>query len=168
MGREVGERDVAALTEAVDLDVGPRQVRLEVGLVGRDDGRPARRQRLDQLRLRLRDALDRAEELEVDGADRRDDPHVRPRDLAELGDLPEAAHAHLDDRDLGVRLELAERQRKADLVVLASLGRHGARVRPAKRGEDVLGRGLRGRARDGDDLRTAPRADLARDRRRGR
>jgi hypothetical protein len=47
----------------------------------------------------------------VDGTDGRDDPHVRASDLAELGDLADAAHPHLDDGDLGVGLDAAERQR---------------------------------------------------------
>ncbi len=54
----------------------------------------------------------------------------------ELGDLPKPAHAHLDDDDLGLRLDPAERQRQADLVVVASLGDHRRCVRG--------GRALRG------------------------
>ena len=45
----------------------------------------------------------------------------------------------------------AERQRDAELGVVARLGRDGARVRAAERGEDVLGRGLADRAGDADD-----------------
>ena len=54
------------------------------------------------------------------GPDARHDADVRLGDLAELGDLTEAAHAHLDDGDLRVLLEPAEREREPDLVVLAS------------------------------------------------
>ena len=80
--------------------------------------------------------LERADELEVGGADVRDDPESRSRDLAQLGDLSEAAHRQLEDADLGVRLEPAERERDADLVVVARLGRdrRALRARRARRG----------------------------------
>ena len=90
---------------AEDLDVGP-QVRLQLDR-DRDDRDPVGRQRVDELRLRACDAVDRAHELEVDGPDGTDDADVRPDDLAEVGDLAEAAHAHLDDADLRLRLEPA-------------------------------------------------------------
>ena len=84
---------------------------------------------------------------------------------AQLRDLAEAAHAHLDDADLGVGLEPAERQRHAELVVEAALGRDRARDRRAERGEDVLRRRLAGRARDPDDPRVASVAHRPGDRR---
>ena len=55
------------------------EVRLEQRLVGHDR-RPARRQRLDQLAPSPRDALERADQLEVDRADVRDHADVRPRE----------------------------------------------------------------------------------------
>ena len=90
------------------------------------DGDPALWERGDELRLRARDSVDRADELEVDRPDGGDHADVRPRDLAELGDLAEAAHRQLDDADLGVGLEPAERQRDAELGVVAPLGRDRA------------------------------------------
>ena len=153
---EVRQGDVAAVPEASDLDVRAAEVRLQVGLARGDDRRPAGRQALDQLRLRLRDALDRPEELEVNRADTRHDADVGSRDLAQLRDLTEAPHAHLDDRDLGVLLEPAQGQREPDLVVLTSLGDHRGDVRRAEGAEDVLRRRLRRRAGDRDHLR--PRA----------
>ena len=54
---------------------------------------------------------------------------VGPRDLAQRGDLAEAAHRQLEHADLGVGLEPAERQRHAQLGVVARLRGHGARVR---------------------------------------
>ena len=83
----------------------------------------------EQLGLRARDVLDAAEQLEMDGRDRRDDPDMRPRDLGEVADLARAAHRHLGDDDFGVGLDPAERQRQADLVVEAVLGRDRAPVR---------------------------------------
>ena len=58
---DVDRRDPA------DLDVVP-EVRVEVGRLGHD-GDPALGERGDELRLRARDAVDRADELEVDGPD---------------------------------------------------------------------------------------------------
>jgi hypothetical protein len=97
----------------------------------------------------------------VDRPDARDHPNVGPRHLAELGDLAEPAHSHLDDGDLGLGLEPAERERKADLVVLAALGDHGGSMRRAERAENVLRGGLRRRAGDGHDPRRASLADGA-------
>ena len=59
--------------EAADLDVAAVEVRLELGRVGRNDGDAAGRQRGDRLGVRLGDALDGADELEVLRADRRDE-----------------------------------------------------------------------------------------------
>ena len=52
---------------------------------------------------------------------------VRLRERCEPGDLAEAAHAHLDDADLGVRLDPAQRQRHPELVVVVRLGGDRAR-----------------------------------------
>ena len=75
----------------------------------RDDGGAARGERRDRLRVRLGDALDGAEELEVLGPDVRDDDDVRARDRAEGGDLAETAHPHLDDQDHASRARAGTR-----------------------------------------------------------
>ena len=95
---------------------------------GRDDRRAGGRQRGDQLALRAHDAFERPDLLEVHGSDVRDHADLRPRERAELGDLAEAAHRQLEDADLGVRLEPAERERHADLVVVAPLRRDRSRL----------------------------------------
>src|SRR5438445_183036 len=89
-------------TEAAHVDV-VRDERLELRRVVRDDRHAVRRQRAEDLGLRLGDALDGSEQLEVDRADSGDDGDLRPRDLAELADLAETPHAHLRDHDLGLR-----------------------------------------------------------------
>ncbi len=129
------------------------------GAFGRDDGDPTCGEGGDRLGVRLGDTLDGADELEVLGPDRGDDRDVGPCDLAERGDLSESAHAHLRDEHAGVALEPADGERKADLVVLARLRPDRGRGGVAERPEDVLGRGLAGRADDGDDARLALRAD---------
>ena len=114
---------------------------------------------VDRLRVRLGDALDAAEELEVLGADVRDHDDMRAGDRAERRHLAEPAHPHLRDEHPRVGLEAADGQRQPDLVVEAALGPDRRRVRRAQRAEDVLRRRLAGRADDGDDLRVALRAD---------
>ena len=70
--RERDELDVAVWAEANHLDVLAVQVRLEQRISCGDDRRSAGRKRADQLGLRLRDALERREQLEVHGPDLRD------------------------------------------------------------------------------------------------
>ena len=141
-----------------DLDIvaGDRKV------VG-DDCRAARWEGGYQLTLRPCDTGERIHELEMNGADVRDDADLGPGELGELGDLAEAAHRQLQDADLGVLFEAAESERHADLVVEAGLCRDRVRRRTGQRGEDVLRRRLPHRARDGDDARRAALAHGSRD-----
>ena len=148
-----------AWTEAPDLEVVASQVRRELGHVRRDDCDAARRQRLDQLGLRLRHRGDGPDELEVDGPDTRDHADLRLCDLRERCDLAEPTHRELEHADLGVGLEPAESEGDAELVVEARLGGDGARHGRAERVQDVLRRRLPGRARDPDDARAASLAD---------
>jgi hypothetical protein len=101
----------------------------------------------------------------VDRAHARHDRDPRPGDLAQLRDLPQAAHPHLGDHDLGVRLDARKRERKADLVVVPAIGGDDPGVRCAEGSEDVLRRRLARGARDADDGRLAARADDCADRR---
>ena len=90
---------------------------------------------------------------------------VRPRERREPGDLPEPAHPHLDDAELRVGLEPAQRQRHAELVVVVALRGDRPQVRRAERGEDVLRRRLARRAGDrrrlGPPTGRAPRRAIA-------
>ena len=88
-------------------------------------------------------------------------PYPRASDRGELGDLAEAPHRELENADLGVFFEPAERQRHADLVVVAGLGGDRPRCRDAECGQDVLGRGLPHRPCDRDDACRAPFANGA-------
>ena len=127
--------------------------------MGGDDGGAAGRKRFDRLRVRRRDVLDGAEQLEVLGADVRDDDDVGARDGAQRRDLAEAAHPHLRHEYLRVGLQPAHRQRKPYFVVETAFGGDRPRVRAAEGGEDVLRRRLAGGADDRDDARRALRAD---------
>ena len=110
----------------------------------------AGRQRGNELALRANDAVERLDELEVNRPDIGDDTDLGPSDLAELGDLAKSPHRELENADLAVGLQTAQRQRDADLVVEAPLVGDRTRRRCAKSGEQVLGRGLAHRARDPD------------------
>ena len=119
-----------------------RHERLELGHIGGKDRNRAGRQLLEELRLGASDVFEAPELLEVDGRDRRDQADVRPPDASEFADLTSAAHGHLRDDHLRLRLDAAERERQADLVVEAVLRSDGAEVRTYECGEDVLRRRL--------------------------
>ena len=161
---ETAQDDVAALPHANQANVVACQVRRQVSGVSRDDRGPAGRQRVHELGLCLGDPRKRAELLEVNRRDRRDHADVWPRQGCELGDLAQAPHGELQDAHLGIRFEPRERQRHADLVVVAPLGRDHSRVRAHERGEDVLRRGLAHRAGDAHEPGAAPVADEPADR----
>jgi len=148
-----------AWPEAPDLEVLATQVRSKLGHVGRDDRDAARRKSFDQLGLGLCDRGDGPDELEVDRPHARDHADLRPRDRRERGDLAEPSHRELEHAGLGVRLEPAEGERYAELVVEARLRGDGARDGRTQRVQDVLRRGFPGRARDPDDTRAASLAD---------
>ena len=109
------------------------------------------------------DPVDRPDAFEVHRADRGDHRSVGAGEAAQLGDLAEPAHAHLDEAELRVGLEAAERERDAELGVEARLGRDRPGDGGAERGEDVLRRGLPGRAGDADDAGRAAVAHGSRD-----
>ena len=89
----------------------------------------------------------------MDRRDRSHDPDLGPSQRRELRDLPEPAHRKLEDAELGIGLEPAERQRNADLVVVAALGRDRAPLGSADCREQILRGRLADRARDRDNAR---------------
>jgi hypothetical protein len=121
-GLEREETHVAAFPVGQELDVVPREMRIEKGLTGRDDDRTTRGKRRYDLGLSGRDRLDGPEELEMRGSDLRDDSHIRSGDRAEFRHLAGAPGAHLADHQFGLRGRPRECQRKPDLVVQALLG----------------------------------------------
>ena len=72
-------------------------------------------------RLGPRHAVDAADPFGVGAADRGDHADVGPGDVAQPGDLAEAAHAHLQHEHLGVVGRAEDRDRQALLVVEAAL-----------------------------------------------
>ncbi len=91
----------------------------------------------DQLGLRGGDRLERAEQLEVGGADVDDHPHVGLGDRGQLGDLAGAAHRHLQHQHLGLLAgargsRAAGRSRCCGCSGVATIA--GQRVQAARRG----------------------------------
>ena len=152
------ELELEVVRERVDVSAGPEGHRAHAHghagpdevVVGGDDGGAPAPQPAQERRLLVGDRVDRAELLEVDGADVRHEPDVGLGDPRELGDLPRAAHRHLEDERLGALRRGQDRQRQPDLGVPVARGRHDAAVEREHRRQDVLRRRLPGRARDAD------------------
>ena len=117
----------------------------------------------DQLGLGGGDRLQRAEQLQVRRADVDDHADVRLRDRRQLGDLPSAAHPHLQHQRLRAGRRGEQLQRQPDLGVEVAAADERAAVRLQERGEDVLRGGLAGRAGDRDRLRAQLAAPGARE-----
>ena len=111
------------------------------------------RQPGDQLGLGRGDRLDGAEQLEVHRPDADDHADVGLGDRGQLGDLAGAAHRHLEHQHLGARRRAEDLQRQADLGVEVRARGDRAAVRREQREQQVLGRGLAGRAGDADHRR---------------
>ena len=120
-----GERQLEVVAQLGDVAAGPERdgvqvvapVGVEQRLAGRQDRRGAGPQVGEQLGLRRRDRLERAEQLEVDRADVGDHADVGLGDRRQLGDLAGAAHRHLEHEHLGAGGRREDRQRQADLGV---------------------------------------------------
>ncbi len=104
-----------------------------------------------------------ADALGVREPDVGDDGDVRCDDLAEPLDLAANAHAALDDREAMRGGECKEHGGDADEVVQVAGRRPRLAARREERGDELLGRGLPGAARDRDDarlrVRGAPRGE---------
>ena len=158
-------RPIVVRSKVSHDEIVAREERLEPARVGGHDGDTACGQSLDRLGVRAGGVLDRPDELEVLRPESAHDGHVRARDLAELRDLPETAHAELGDEHPGVGLQAENGERQAELVVLARVGVDGRRDRSAQRAERVLRRRLPRRADDRDDTGVAALAHQPRERR---
>src|SRR5829696_4275307 len=137
--------DVAAGPEA-ERDEPVVQVGRERLRVGWDDRTSAFPQPGEDLGLGLGDRLDRAEELEVHGADVGDRADLGLRDRAELSDLAPAPHRHLEHEELALRRRREHGERQADLGIVVLGTCVGAKGKD--RAGDVLHRRLPGRAGD--------------------
>ena len=145
------ERKNGVPCDPLDHDVVTGEIGLEQRLLVGNDHNPARTKRVDQLGFCTRDVLDGVDQLEMDRPDVRDHGDVRLRERCQPGDLAQPAHPHLGDQELRLAFEPAQCERHADLVVEVALVRDRPAARRTEREEDVLRRGLAGRAGDGDD-----------------
>ena len=136
VGRE--QPDVAVLAERHDLEV-VADVRLEQRLAGGYHRRGSGRQSGDQLCLRGRDRLDRAQQLEVHGSDADDHADVGLCDPHELRDLTGAAHRHLEHQHLGPGRRGEDLQRQPDLGVVVAARGDRAPVRSEHCEQQILG-----------------------------
>jgi hypothetical protein len=73
--------------------------------------------------------------------------------VAEGGEFAGGAGSEFADADGGLALEQCEREREAELVVVACRAGHDGQLRGEERVQDVFGGGFAGRAGDGDDAR---------------
>ena len=119
-------------------------------LVAAQHGHAARAQPLEDFQLRAADALPRAEELDVRGADIRDDRDIRARRRRHPGQLAEVVHAHLEHGRARRFFDAQHGQRHADLVIQVALGLEGLAVLPQHGGDHLLGRRLADRAGHAD------------------
>ena len=145
------ERDAAAV---------PRQLppQSRVRIVGVDHRRRIVGQVLDQLPLCAGDAFDAAEPFEMRRGALGDDPHRRPGQSGEGGDLAGMVRSELDHCGAVPGIDAAQRERDADLVVEIAAG-GGDRARsPEDRGDHVLDRGLAVAPGDPDQEKVAEAA----------
>ncbi len=111
---------------------------------------PCRGQRVHQLELGAGNAgLAVGKVLNVRRAHVGDHAPVGRGNQRQRGDLAGVVHAHLDHRDLVLRLQAQQLQRQAEAVVQIALGLEHVELCAQRRGNRFLGGGLAGRAGDG-------------------
>ena len=101
------------------------------------------------------------------GRDLRDRRDIGPRDIGQPGDLAGAVHAHLQHREIALRVHPRQSQRQADAVVETRDARMDRAETLERPGAHRPRAGLADAARDGDDARPAPGAGGAAERDQG-
>ena len=109
-------------------------------------------ERVEQLSLRVRHAVDGPHPFQVHRGHVGDDGHVRVRPLREPRDLAQVVHAAFDGGVAVLLAEPQERERNADFVVEVALGLEGRSHRGEHLRDQLLGAGLSGRAGDADQF----------------
>ena len=126
-----------------------------VGVIGIDDRRRVVRQVLEQLPLGPRNAFDAAESLEMGRRALRDRADGWPGEGSERGDLATMVRTEFHHGGAVLVVELAQRERNADLVVEVAAGRGNGAPGPQNRGDHLLDRGLAVAAGDADQNQVA-------------
>ncbi len=130
----------------------------EVAIVGVQDRGAVSRQLVQQLGFRFGRAIHGLEELEMIGADVRDEPQCGPSDLAQARGLAHVVDAHLDDGRFVPDVQPEQRIRDADPVVQIALGLQRAPTRGEHARDHLFRGGLAVAAGDGDKRQREARA----------
>ena len=132
----------------------------EMRAVRRDHRRAALDETAEDFRFGVRDRLFAAEILDMRGRDSGNHRDMGADMIAQLGDLACMVHPHLEHAETAARRHPRERQRHADMIVVAA--DRAVRLPPARpfeRGEDrFLDARLPDRPGDADDLGESPLA----------
>jgi hypothetical protein len=155
LGPEIAGSDVRVLRiQSVPDHPGAMALRdprdLGIVRVGHDEA--VRREARQDLGFGLGDGLHALEELQVDGADDREDGRVRPAQERELAQLAGSGHAHLGHHPLGAVRHVEEREREAVEIVQVARRPVGPEPGIQHGRQQLLGGGLAGRARDAHEL----------------
>ena len=121
------------------------------GVVAVQDRDASGAEALEDLRLGVRDGVERREELEVHRRHQRDDGRVRPRDARQRAELARRRHAELEHGEAVLGREAQQRQGQAVLVVEVPLRLEHGPARPQQARGHLLGGRLAGGAGDGRD-----------------
>ena len=132
-------------------------------LIAAENSRAALLQTLENLQLGLADALTRAEELDMRGADIGDNRQIRSGSRRHAGKLTEMVHAHLGYQHFSIPGHTHERQRQTNLIIQVAFCLLCAEALRENSIQQLLGGGLADRAGHADDLAAAHRAVAARE-----
>ena len=109
-------------------------------------------QSLNQFTLTLSDRLDSAELARVSRANRCDDPHRRPSNRTQVGDVSKTSSPQLQDQNLRVFGGSGEGQRHPNLVVERTFAGVGPASGPQGSRKEILCRGLAHRPGNRNDV----------------
>ena len=127
-------------------------LRQDARVVGVRDGGGGFAQGVEQLALRVCDALERSRSFQVHGTDVCDQPDVGIRPRREARDLAQVVHPRLDHGVAVLRGEAQQRERHAHFVVEIALGLESGPDGVQDGTDQLLGGGLPRRSGDAHEL----------------
>ena len=138
---------------------------LELRDIGIDHRGAARLDAGEDLRLRVRDGIERAEEFQMHRRDRGDDRHMRTHQRGQRRDLARMVHADLEHAELRRAAASARARAARPSDCCRRPPTRASRLAAEHEAQRLLGAGLADRAGHRDDLRApSARARRARDR----